>query len=279
MKFTGTFDLDALCTPEAMHRTLDNREDAARIGAAYKTRLYRMQHEGAEWFGAGSVEELAGVVARGTAEGTARVEQARRECAALTLPAARTIKPVWSERHLIGTRMDVNAMLAGQPRAWGRFERTRVAHGNRTAVLYIPLGANAGTSASDLGWQPVAGVVVADLLEAAGYRCEIWADAASYGGGSTVTARTLIKRAESPIDLNAIARVTHPAIFRGVFVGWQANVAARNGVRLGAGYGSSQTPSAADFGDENAIQIRRAIGLPATVAEIKRVIAQFGGES
>lgn len=217
---------------------------------------------------------MALVLRNGDLATTDRVNSARKNATALALPHARSVRPVWAEKRLMGTRVDVNAALRGEPRAWGRFERVR-SNGVRTVALHVPVGGLASRSLDEMGWGPVAAIVIADILEGAGYRCEIWASSlseSSRSGFDAYAARAVLKRAEDPCDINAIARIAHPDFFRGVVLPmrWRDSRG-----KCGEGYGSTRDPIAEIWGDEGAISVRHAYNAHDCLAEIKRVIAMF----
>lgn len=236
------------------------------------------RYDNASWLGVENAGRLAEIVARGDAKLTDQVKKAHKKCTSLTLPMARSIKPVWADRHLTGTRVDVDALIRGAPRAWGRYERSKRTQGDRTIALYVTLAGNCGLTAAQISWAPVPALVVADLLEAAGYRCEIWGVSQSrYRADDSITVRFPLKRAEDTLDLNTVARVCCPAVLRAITFSVEANQLAYRGISIGYGHGdcSGDRIDVSLFGESGAILCSPTHSLGEAVAEITRVIKNF----
>lgn len=271
-----TFDLNTYHTPEAVDALFE--EESHRQTDAMRDHMTSDPH----WFGCESSQELASVIARGDSKSTDLVKQAHRECAALTLPKARSVKPVWQTARYAGTRLNVDRALQGMPDAWGRFERSKqVAGTQRTIALYVPLSGNCNLSAREIAWSPVAALVCADILEGAGYRCEIWGieqTISMHARGYSITCRFAVKQAEDTLDLNSIARLAHPSVLRGIcFATNTVELFKQAGVELGSGHGncSGESIDPKIFGEENAIMPRPARDIRGCIAEINRVIKLF----
>jgi hypothetical protein len=268
---TGTFDLNTLDVADL------HRRDAT-FADAYITKIASF---GAAWYGlphgadAAALTHCATGLARASRpECVDRVQRAAEQAATLALHGARSLKPVWADQHVTGTRLNVSALLSGQPRAWGRFDR-KPSVGNRTVALYIDCTGNSNVSGDALAWAPVAGLIVADMLESAGYRAEVWAVACSGYSGDRTTVRTLLKAPEHVVDLASLSRMAHAVFARAIMYPQLAQFSEGT---LPSSYGHAATINPADFGDDNAVVISACYSLTNAVAEIKRVIAQFGGE-
>lgn len=237
----------------------------------------------ADRLGLESTANLCSVVAvilkNGDLSTTERVREAHKACTDLTLPAARSVKPVWVERNLTGRRVDIGAALRGEARCWGRFERTRQANGARVVALYVPMGGLASRSAEEIGWATVAGIVVADILEGAGYRAEVWGcSQADQHTGDSLSVRTLLKGADVPMDIHAVSRIAHPAVFRALVLGIRGThfgQIGRKGGKCSESFGSTEAIDPRAFGDEGAIAVRHSYSIGEAVGEIERVIAEF----
>jgi hypothetical protein len=261
-----TFDLDLslYVTPEAVS-VITGKGVGACVGMD------------AKWVGVSSTKaldrEVATINARGDLATTQRVHKAATVVRDLSLPAARSIKPVWATNRYAGTRLDVERAIRGMPDAWGRFER-RPGAGTRHTALYLPLGGAASRTADELGWTAVAGIVIADLLEGAGYCCEIYAASTAVGclNGRDVAIRAMLKTAQDPLNENAISRAAHPAFFRGLVLCYRMFLL---GDVFSSRSGSTRSIDPSVFGDDQAIAIRHSYSLNEAVAEITRVIKLF----
>lgn len=268
-----TFDLNQYRTAAAVEALLV--QDDSTVEHAIRS----IMANDSKWFGCGSTSQLAAVVAQGNAQCTARVSEARAKVAELTLPQARTIKPVFQQRRYTGTRLDLDRVMQGRPDAWGRFERQHVAEGSRIISLYVPLAGNSYLTAEQISWAPVAAIVLADIFEGAGYRCEIQAieNSISCVSDAVCTQRFLVKRADEPLDLNSVARVSHPSVLRGICFARNAVAFQEERLRIGHGYGdcSGRTLDAGLFGEFGTIQTAPAHSLNEAVNEVKRVLEAF----
>lgn len=260
---TFEIDLSKLTTPPAVRDHLNDGGDASRNDNRFLgLPLYEDR-----------AVAIATIVRQGDAATTSRVADAVKQCAGVKLPSARTIKPMWADRRLTGTRIDLDAALAGQPRAWGRFERTRVAQGTRTIAIYIPTGGPGYLSAEQIAWAPVPALVVADLLEAAGYRCEIWT-ASRADRTEICSGRALLKRSEDTLDLNSVARCAHAAFHRGIVMPARRRACFPKSTDTGR-YGQTISIDPSDFGDSDAIAVKHTYSLADAVSEVKRIIETF----
>lgn len=276
--FYHTHDLSKYTTLEAIQAQDEQTvTDGDRSRSEWFSSKYDWWHGGIHSF-----EDIAKLVRDGDAETRNKLEAARREASALAVPVAQSIRPAWTDRQLVGTRVDLAAALAGQPRAWGRFERNRMAAGSKIVTIYIPIGEVAHVQANELVWQPVAGIVLADMLEAAGYRCEIYAFSTARSNAdyeSEICERSLVKDAHTPMDVGSLARIAHPGFYRMHMLSLSCTTMRKyNKVGLGRGSGTracTEPDMNAGFGDVNAIVMPRGLSLSATVENIKGAVEKF----
>lgn len=72
-----------------------------------------------------------------------------------------------------GGDLDVNRMLSGDPVMFRAPQRIRMTAPTNVALV-CNTGGNGGHSSESLSWRGAATVATVDLLEAAGYSCEVW---------------------------------------------------------------------------------------------------------
>lgn len=268
---TGDIALNDYSAPGAIRTLLEQEAMCADIDPM-REHLARDP----KWCGVASVDALATVIRSGDRAATARVQSAAQQASDLNLPKARTIAPAFQINRLTGQRYDLGRVLQGAPGQWGRYERSTKREGARTIALYLPLGGNVGLTAEQISWGPVAAVVIADLLEQAGYRAELWAFGSSRQDNDVAVMRCALKDADQPLDLNAIARLASPAITRIIMFANYTLLYKRSGKTLRSGHGDcrTQVDDARHF-DADAIAVRLCNDEAACAAEIKRVIADF----
>ena len=217
----------------------------------------------------------AEIIAKGDLKATERLAEASSQAEALAVQGCSNVRPAWSPRRVTGQRFDLERVLASDSHPWGRWESgKRLKDGTKIVSLYISVGGNCNLSAEQMAWSPVAGVIMADILEKAGYRVEIWGVwATSNGDGIHRALRFSLKHADQPLDLNALTRCCNSPVIRGVIFcksmviwGFEA---------LGSSYGRSAIGAANWFDDENGITVRMAYNLKDSIAEIKRLVALF----
>lgn len=274
---THTFDLATYANPEAVRALL--QKDASLGGGVGRDLTGDKATYHREWFGmsgpAEPAQQIADIVAHGDPASTERVTRALREAEGFSVPGSLAIKPVWQGRRATGQRFDLEAVLSGDPLPWGRFEPRRIGQGSKIVSLYAALGANADKSAEQLGWAPVAGLVVADLLEQAGYRVEIWgADRANQNHFKYSQIRVLLKGADVPLDLNAVTRATHPAIARALMMPLSLSVWGPSIVDP-LDYGHTDRIKPSEFGDNDAVVVQHTYSLQEAKAEVARIVALF----
>lgn len=270
-----TFDLARFASRVQVEKLFDADRDAMGQDA---TMISRGNGSYARsWYGVESADNLSGVVscivARGDQGTTDRVVKAQREAQDLQIPAAREIKNVLKSRRVVGQRFDLERVLANDPKPWSRFERANT-QGSKIVSFYVPMGGTADRSAKEIAWSPVAAVVLADLLEAAGYRVEIWAASrARQHKGVLLSLRAKLKDAGDTLDINSIARVAHPSIFRAVYLPMRA--AHWGKPTIDGGYGSTCPIDPAAFGDPEGIALPHAYSLSECLSVLKAAITRF----
>lgn len=267
------YDLSDYNTPAAV--TALQAADEAADGSG----ISNPETHGPEWFGFnnwggdGGASQLAAICAHGDRKLTACAQEMLRDAQDLAVPAAFDIKPRWRTRRATGSRFDLERVLSGDPLPWGRWERSKGA-GNRIVSLIVNVGGSSAMSATEMMWRPIAGIVIADLLESSGYRVEIiGATATAHDSDVRLITSTELKRADQPVDLNALARICHAAVARGVI--YPIGMVTHPKLVDHGSYGRVVDADESDFPDSQCVAVRAARHAKLSIAEIKRVVSLF----
>jgi len=207
-------------TPQHFVLIDDKKWASPRNAKRHSNRLAKDPHETAEYdtkyYGEGihSADDIRSITRDGWQEGVDMVRDLSAEVADLVpQPVAPRRR---AKRGDFGEEIDMARVYSGQiDTAWRYMGRDRL-FGPRVISMDVDVCYNAGVNAKDLFWAGATAVVLVDLLEAAGYRVELYSTAASknYTDNATLS-RILAKRADDPLDLANIAGlVCHPATFR-----------------------------------------------------------------
>jgi hypothetical protein len=176
----------------------------------------------ADW---AALEESFG---RPWAEGLATIREFRDELAAANLPTPKTRKrrARWSDTE---GEIDPDRVLAGEPAFYRDVKRDDI-HGPTTITILCQMGGVCKVAARDLFWRGAAAAALVDILEAAGYSCEVvvWSRAdGCYDHGQPDVFRSFrLKEAGDPLDLDTLACGLSSWFFRLVMLGvtYAANV-------------------------------------------------------
>ena len=281
-----TFDIEALGSVAALQAMFDREK---RDPHAFSMDRYFTENRDRAWFGCQTIEELAGIVDHGDRATTSRVQQSISSKSIANVPSAHAIRPVLKRRRVMGQVFDLERVLDGDPLPWSRWE-SRKTSGQRIVSLYLPLGGNSHLTASEIGWGPVAAIVIADVLEQAGYRVEMWGASSVVQNPDYRTSRLernseenacvsrfLVKNADQPIDLNGIARIAHPTMLRGVMFSINTSVAFDAGWTVGQTKSdcSNRRVKLGTAFDPDAINVATVHSERECLAEIERVLKTF----
>lgn len=153
-------------------------------------------------------------------EGIELVEAMLAEMANVKLPAPKNIRRrgTWSNDQ--GDDFDLDRYRSGQE-FWRTTTRRRTG-GPQIITLLVHTGGNAGTSPEALLWRGAACTVLADRLEAAGYRTEIMAY--DYGervfcSGDNECQAVWLKRSQDPLNLSTLINGVSGWFFRTIMFG------------------------------------------------------------
>lgn len=163
-----------------------------------------------------SWEQLATAVNSVWTEGLDRVREMAAELSRCSLPEPTTVRRTrrWSEND---GELDVDRVLGGEPAFFRESYRTRRV-GCTTITVLCQVGASSGTTNDQLLWRGTATVATVDLLEAAGYSCDVWAwnlaDRALLSKNHRVFTATRLKEAGEPVDIDRLAKGMSPWLYR-----------------------------------------------------------------
>ena len=179
-----------------------------------------------------------------------------------------------------GDELDYDRLRSGQD-YWRTTRRRRVA-GPATVTLVVDCGGNCGRSADDILWRGAAAVVLADMLEEAGYRVELWGvwkaqEVWFDGDGKNHTAMFAVrlKAPEDVVDKSTLANAISAWCFRtAVFRAYCS------GHRYVTSYlGRHNTPTTADTqeftSDENTILIADAWSRSKAIEVIREALQKL----
>lgn len=125
----------------------------------------------------------------------------------------------WSETD---GELDVDRALRGTPELFHESYRTQRPRTQSIAVM-VNFGANCDITEETLFWRAASVVVACDLLEEAGYSCEVWGYWMTEGVYSNygfnvkhpnLFMATRIKEAGSPMDVGTVSKTIAPWMFR-----------------------------------------------------------------
>lgn len=167
-----------------------------------------------DFFWTETYAEAEGLVAKGWADGVARVNKHRDGLAAF-LAAAKTAKSKTFGWDVTGDFIDVGRVLSGEPECCGQ----EFDHGDTVSKKVVSIRLNqcvsGAVSADAIAARGVAVLVAVDLLESCGIRCEVICSTATEGHGLHLTANVTVKRPNEVVDPDRLAFiVAHPSSFR-----------------------------------------------------------------
>lgn len=146
-------------------------------------------------------------------------------------PVSITRKRRWSEEE---GDVDVDKYLGGQDRFLRELHRERRPRCTTVAVM-CNVCANCYVTNENLFWRSAAAVVAIDLLEEAGYSCEVWGWGSSrgcyYGSHDKSFFAFPLKQAGDPVDTDVLAKGMSPWLFRtAIFASLKAGGETRPGL-------------------------------------------------
>lgn len=174
----------------------------------------------------------------GWPEGAARIRESMGKVAVPALTSVRR-RQRWSDA---GDELSRDRLMAGDlDRAWRTTARVNLT-APRIVRVVVDVAGNCNVSADELFWRGAAGASLSEALTAAGYSVEIVAASVGVGTsnqGENVFTATIVKQANSPLNLTAVAATTASAgFFRTVLFSLYVNSTKGRG---NSGYGRTES--------------------------------------
>lgn len=169
-------------------------------------------------------------------EGIAIVEGMLADLASAEMPRplCRRRRAAWSADG--GDEIDIDRLRSGQD-CWRVSRREEVA-GSAQVTIFVGVAARSGLDAKDILWRGAAALALANRLEEAGYRVELWAvnciPRGSYEDGQGMFGAVRLKRADQPLDAASLVNAVSGWFFRTV---WFASFLCRPDSRPTRGFG------------------------------------------
>jgi hypothetical protein len=130
-------------------------------------------------------------------------------------PRSRVRRGRWSSDD--GDEIDVDRLRAGQ-NCWRQTVREE-RDAPQTLALVFSLSTSCSRAAEEVLWRGAVAIILSDLLEAAGFRVELWAAnyvARGYRDGSDAFQAVRLKASESPVDIATLVNGIAGWFFRTV---------------------------------------------------------------
>jgi hypothetical protein len=130
----------------------------------------------------------------------------------LPKPVSRKRKPAWSPDD--GDEIENDRLRSGQD-CW-RTTRRQVTSGPSTVAIVANVCTSSFHESSDIIWRGAAAIVLANLLEDAGYRVELWAAKGTphEPGDAGVFHSMCLKRADQPLDVATLVNAISGWFYR-----------------------------------------------------------------
>lgn len=176
-------------------------------------------------------------------EGVALVEsmaEELRQALHIAPPQSRRRRTRFSDTD--GAELDVDRLRSGQD--FWRTTRREVSTGPANLTLSVDVAAAASRSAESIIWRGVAAIVVTELLEAAGYRVELWAHEAgehAYTDGTNGMNAVCLKSLGDVLDRSTLVNAVSGWFFRTVF--FSEITRSHDGRQVEVGLGKHRIPS------------------------------------
>lgn len=144
-----------------------------------------------------------------------RIAQRLRD-AAMPAPRRRTRRPRFDECN--GDEVDTDRLRSGQ--AFWRTTSRETTSGPATITIVSDMATPGSRSGEELFWRGAAAVVLAEMLEAAGYRVELWAanhvSGCYFGADSKLLIGVCLKRTGETLDRATLAAALSAWFYRTV---------------------------------------------------------------
>src|SRR5439155_9465989 len=118
-----------------------------------------------------------------------------------------------------GDEVDYDRLRSGQE--FWRASRREFCSGSPIVSVFFNIATPASREPEEILWRGAAALVLANLLEATGYRVELWAaqycTRCSYEDGAGVFTAVCLKRSEQPLDLATLVNAVSGWFYRTLF--------------------------------------------------------------
>lgn len=206
------------------------------------------------------------------------------ESAAMPSPRDRRRRVSWSDAY--GDEVDIDRLRSGMD-FWRASERQET-HGPQTLTIVVDVTTASLYSSTDVLWRGAAAVVLADLLEERGYRCEFWCMQGSNARFGEAGQRdrfqmsaVCLKRCDDPVDRASLLNAVSGWFYRTITFA-SINTRAR-GRKVAGGYGGCVTPNKHDLDrisqDEHRVYVSHCYSEADAVALVRRIIEQMTNHS
>ena len=151
-------------------------------------------------------------------DGLAILDRMRDELAGAALPQPRSRRRCLRWDEATGDELDYDRLRSGQ--AWWRTSRRDVVNGPASRTIVVDVGANCHVDAEDILWRGAAAIVLTEILEAAGYRVELWAawkTSSCYHNGDGALVAAQLKGTADPLDPSTLVNAVSGWFFRTAF--------------------------------------------------------------
>lgn len=148
-----------------------------------------------------------------------------------------------------GDEVDFEKMYSGDEKFFRKTERED-STGVKDVSIYIDTTTPCNKDSSDILWRGAAAIALAYLLEARGYRVELWVVNGSklYGGESTrVLTSCCLKKASDPLDLSTLVNAVSGWMYRTKIFSVLENLCRIRGKQVALGLGECTSPSEMDL--------------------------------
>ncbi len=280
--------------------TTDFIHDTVQQVAAHCKANTSRSGRGGEWEGRtfeGGWDEVAKAFAEPWKEGIEKVDKMMEEILASDLEPPKSVrrKNRWDETD---GEIDVDRVMVGEPEYMRRAFRSPQ-NGPRNVAIMCNTGNTGGFTADQIFWRGAAAIAAVDMLEEAGYQCEVWVwnhamgcfGGSSYGGnrkgsytsstgGSSFFFSAKLKDCGDPLDRDRLTNALSAWFFRTVIFGMRDVVQSR---RFGSGSSYPILGKWADHIDVTEGITKIEMGAPtnreAAIAAAKKVIEDVTGRS
>jgi hypothetical protein len=192
---------------------------------------------GIEWYGTETWDDALHQSENGWPEGLSKIEKLTKTIKYVEGEKADRHATVFAE---CGDEVDVGRYVTNEPECMMDFKVIQVPAAGRVVKIITNMGASCGLEAKSLFLRGAAAVILADVIEQAGLRSEIWIVSAATNYDHGYDYRMLVKAADQPLELDQCAfSLASPAMFRRLmFRAFEQTESELFSRHIGSSYGS-----------------------------------------